>query len=410
MDLKKTSLAIVRHLTGALYVFAGFVKLVDPVGAQIKLKDYFEAFGLDFLVPIAMLVGVLAALLEFFLGWALILNLFKKISVSVVFGLSAFFTVLTLFLALNNPVSDCGCFGDALKLTNWETFYKNVVLMAFVTFIFVNRNAYNRFHSLKKQWYYSVLVVILGAAIAHMSYYHLPLIDFRPFAVGNHIPTLMQVPAGAPADEYKTVFYYSKNNETKQFSEENYPWQDSTWTFVEMTSELIKKGYEPPIHDFVIDELGRGNITNELLNNKGEEYLLVASKLEEIKNKDYDRIFRVAEWLDRHDRVLTVITASSDDALKKFQNKMGIPMVLAKADETMLKTIIRSKPGLVVLKDGVIIEKYAIRDFPQEQELKNPLANALQNARYRKSKLKILYLFLIFAIGLFVPIRFNVLK
>lgn len=396
-----------KLFVGGIYIFAGVVKLVDPVGAGIKFHDYLAAFGMSFLQPIALLLGVLAALAEFTLGLSLILGIFKKQIIHTVLGVTVFFTLLTFVLALTNPVTDCGCFGDAIKLTNWQTFYKNLVLLSAVVVIFIFRHKMRQLKGGIRPWLLLIFIVLVGAYIPHYSYHHLPIVDFRPFAVGNHIPSLMKVPVGAPEDEYKTVFYYQKNGETKEFDESNYPWQDSTWVFVEMKSELVKKGFEPPIHNFIIESLSEGDITTQILTSDDYQYLLIAQQLEEIPPKAIDKIKILTDDLLQNGQNLTVVTSSSQQDINSFKSNNNLNSAFANADLTLLKTIIRSKAGLLIVKQGTVIGKYNYNDFPNADYFQNPIGSELVVKSTLKSRLIFVYLLLILGLGIFLILRIS---
>lgn len=405
-SLLNIGLWIFKIFVGLIYVFAGIVKLVDPVGAGIKFHDYLEAFGFTFLQPAALLLAVLSALAEFVLGAALLLNIFKNKVVNTLFGVTVFFTLLTFVLALTNPVSDCGCFGDAIKLTNWQTFYKNLIILAVIGVLFLYKSKLDEIQQPLKKWLLLGLILFIGALIPHYSFHHLPIIDFRPYAVGNHLPSLMEIPEGVPQDEYKSVFYYSKAGETKQFDESNYPWQDSTWVFMEMKSELITKGYEPPIHDFVIESQTEGDLTSHLLNSSNLEFILIAPKLDKLNPNITNKITFLCDNLSDNDQFLTIVTSSTNEDINNFISETNINMKFANADITLLKTIIRSKAGLVVLKDGIVVEKYSYTDYPSGKDLKNIMAHLLSVKSTLKSQLIFLYLLLLFGAGILLIHRF----
>lgn len=400
-------LFILQLLVGGVYVFAGVVKLVDPVGASIKIHEYLEAFGLSFLQPLSTFLGVIAALIEFVLGISLILGVFKNTVIKLLLGVTLFFTVLTFILALTNPVTDCGCFGDAIKLSNWQTFYKNLFLLAAILGILKFKHLINTIQSVLRSWMLILLVTFIGAFISHYSYHHLPILDFRPFAVGNDLPKLMAIPEGAPVDEFKTVFYYSKNGETKEFDESNYPWQDSTWVFVEMKSELVKKGYEPPIHNFNLENPDKGDITAQVLQSSEFEFLLIVPIAEDIPEKAKTKIKELSENLANTGQYLTYVSASEKQDVNTLLLNQNNDFHFANADLTLLKTIIRSAAGLVILKDGIVLAKYNYKDFPHEDYLGNPLAAALIVKSTLKSKLIFLYLLLFLGAGILLILGIN---
>ncbi len=400
-------LHLIRIITGAVFIFAGFVKLVDPWGAQIKLQDYFEAFHMEFLLPIALIVGVGMAVLEFMVGWMLLLRLCSRVTSWVLLGFMTFFTVLTFVLALTNPVTDCGCFGDAIKLTNWQTFYKNIVLFGFATVLFVSKKNWNTSKSRAIQGYTILVVFILASYIPHYSYHHLPIIDFRAYAKGNDLLEMTKLPADAKQDVYSDLFYYEKNGEVKEFTAETYPWQDSTWTFVEVKSVLVEKGDAPAISDFYVLDENQNDVTQDVLHNPDAQFYLVSYDLASIKPARLKVIKALLAELNKEGVVLNVLTASSSEVVEQFKYIMPNPVNIYYLDKTVAKTMVRANPGLLVLKEGVIIDKMNLTKLPYVDYLKSPLSETLKQERKADSKLIILYLLFVFGIALAVPGMIN---
>ncbi len=403
-------LHVIRYLTGGVFVFAGFVKLVDPWGAKIKLEDYMEAFGLTPFMPLALVIGVGMAVLEFTVGWALILRIFQKWSVWVLLGFMSFFTLLTLGLAITNPVTDCGCFGDAIKLTNWQTFYKNLVLLAFALSLLKFKDEWFHPKSTVMQGWFLLLVLALGAYIPHYSYYHLPLIDFRNYAAGNDLKQLTTLPDDAKPDVYKDLFYYQKNGEVQEFNEDNYPWQDTTWTFVEMKSVLIEEGDEPIIHDLFILDAQQNDVTQMLIHKPDVQFVVVAYDLKKWNTKNAKRVRNMFTYMNKEGMDFKLLTSSGSDAIEKFRYIMEVPVEVYTADETVLKTIIRSNPGLLVINDGVIVAKFSSEDLPGPNYLKSPVAATIKEGHAGKTQLIILYLLLIFGAGILAPALIEKIK
>jgi uncharacterized membrane protein YphA (DoxX/SURF4 family) len=243
-----------RILLGVVFIFSGFVKAVDPLGSAYKFADYFTAFKLGFLEFLALPMGVFLSAFELVLGITLILGYRKRMVYAVTFWFMLFFTLLTFILALFNPVSDCGCFGDALILTNWQTFLKNVVLMVFVLILWVPRKSLAPGGAVIREWMVIGGLYVLVAFFSFWNYQHLPLLDFRPYDVGTVIREKMTIPEGMPVDEYETRLIYrnKKTGESSNFTMENYPRDTLLWEFEDSESKLVKKGYEPPIHDFAM--------------------------------------------------------------------------------------------------------------------------------------------------------------
>ena len=254
--LQKSSnilLEIARMIVGLTFVFSGFVKAIDPLGSTYKFEDYFTAFGgfFEHLTPIAFPAAIALSTLELLIGVCLLLKIKLKTMSVVALLFMAVMTPLTLYIALKNPVTDCGCFGDAIILGNWTTFYKNLVLVALVLLVLIFNRQFRNMFMPKVEWAIVVLTVIVGVGLSVHGFRHQPMIDFRPYKVGVNIPEKMVVPEGAAGDKYETTLIYKKDGQQQEFTIENYP-KDSTWTFVEQKTTLVSKGFTPPIHNFSI--------------------------------------------------------------------------------------------------------------------------------------------------------------
>ena len=256
-----------RFVLGITFIFSGFVKAVDPLGSFYKIQDYLEAFGLSAWVPwiVALFFGIGLAGIEFCVGVFLFLGIRRSMASWLALLLMCFMTPLTLYLALADPVSDCGCFGDAVVLTNWETFGKNVVLLAATVLLFMRPLAMPRFISRSNQWIvvnYTMLFILVSSS---MSLYTLPPFDFRPYHIGANIRKGMEIPEGAKQPQFETTFILEKDGQRREFTLDDYP--DSTWTFIDSKTVQTEAGYVPPIHDFSIQTTdGSEDITDSVLN------------------------------------------------------------------------------------------------------------------------------------------------
>jgi len=237
----KLVIVFFRIVIGAVFIFSGFVKGIDLQGSAIKFDDYFVAFGIDFLIPVSLPLAIFLVSTEFIIGISLLFGYRTYWGTWGVLIFMSAFTPLTLILALFNPVSDCGCFGDAIVLTNWQTFWKNVVLMIMVLVIFYHKKKFKPAYPAITDWSILIVIFFLFIGFSLYNYRHLPMIDFRPYNTGTNIPEKMYIPEDAPVDEYETILIYEKDGIKKEFDLENYPWQDSTWSFVEQKSILIKE-------------------------------------------------------------------------------------------------------------------------------------------------------------------------
>lgn len=354
---------LIRIATGLVFVFSGFVKAIDPLGSAYKFHDYFIAFDIDFLKFTGLPLSVLLCTAEFVTGISLVTGLRQREGTWAAFILIAFFTPLTLFLAITNPVSDCGCFGDAVHLTNWQTFGKNVLLLGMIIYLFISRKEITDTLSPVKEWTFIGSAVLLIVAFCSFNIKYLPLIDFLPYKVGVNISEGMSIPDDAPHNQYKTSFIYEKDGTRKEFTLEDYPADDTTWKFVEQVSILIKEGYTPPIHDFSVSTLDNDDITRDILNDNGYTLLMISKKLSETDPDRLEAGFLKGIHCITSDIGFYVITASGSDEIRRFENGLQF----CKADETALKTIVRSNPGYVLIKDGTIIGKWSWANLPEDE-------------------------------------------
>ncbi len=364
---------ICRILLGLVFIFSGFVKGIDPMGSAIKFNEYFSAFHLGFLSNFSLVFSILLASTEFIIGIALLLGLRMKIASWAVFLFMSFFTILTLILALTNPVSDCGCFGDAIKLTNWQTFLKNLILMVPVMVVFLARKKFPVRYKPVGEW---ITLGILFAGILlviRYCYFYLPIIDFLPYRTGTNIPKAMEIPEGAPQDEYNTILYYEKDGVIKEFTLDNYPWQDSSWKWVDTKTILVKKGYEPPIHDFRFTDKDGNDITDMVLYSSNYVFLLISPNLQKANADGIMQAKALADLCNGGNCSFFALSASPISEIKNFTEKHGPGFPFYHADETTLQTMIRSNPGLMLIKDGTIIAKWSYREFPEAERLKNDI-------------------------------------
>lgn len=492
-----------RLFTGFIFVFSGFVKVIDPLGSAYKFTDYFVAMNLEFLSSIALIFAILMSIAELIIGIALVFNLLPKISAWLLLAFMVFFTPLTLWLAVFEPVSDCGCFGDAIILSNWQTFYKNLVILAFTIIVFWQRKRFKPIYNQFYQWALSITFTIASFLIALHCLYNLPIVDFRPYHIGANIEEGMLIPEEEKdnIDIYESVFIYEKDGEQKEFSETNLP--DSTWKFLNAEHKLVKKGYEPPIHDFTIEpvfvpgyspeaeevfinpwdfefefakedetiicdlenlpdqswkfmkiifeeNINPDNLELYYLNSEGEEiianisnlpdnnfifldaeyineenenfllnygeditnqvlednsyaFLLVMTLLNEVNEKHLEKVKKVAEFCQKNNYKFYCLTASNLEEISEFINNHQPNYQFYNTDPITLKTIVRANPGLVLIKHGTILNKWAAKNIPSLEELSNDLtANSITT--HQKSKNTYIYLTYILASLLFMSL------
>lgn len=358
-------LELARIILGLVFIFSGFVKAIDPLGSAYKIEDYLIAFGHPFshFIFLSLPFAILLSTFELTLGFNLILKIYPRITIILTTIFLTALTALTLYLALKNPITDCGCFGDAIILTNWQTFYKNLVLISLAVLLLIYRKKFIPLFLSYIEPFALVIFVLLGISISIYCYRHLPLIDFLPYKVGVNIPEAMRIPEGVKTDQYETTFIYEKNGKRKEFTLENYPKDDSTWVFIDQKTTLKSAGYRPAIHDFVIFDAQDEDITDIILQQNNSAYLLImydVNKASKVGAKKAEKIYQKSQ---ASECFFCAVTASSDEDIQNFIYQTGVTYPFCKADPIMLKTIIRGNPGLVLIKDGTIMGKWNWRDF-----------------------------------------------
>lgn len=364
---------IARILIGITFIFSGFVKGIDPWGSTYKFTDYFNAMGMEWLLWAAFPLGVLLALAEFSIGVALLFNIFTRLFSWMALFFMAIFLPLTLWVAIKNPVTDCGCFGDALVISNWATFIKNIVLTILAIIVVIYRKDMNSLIGHRVSNILGLILILAYGIIVFYSYNHLPIFDFRPYKVGVNIPDAMTVPEDAPRDVYKNIFYYKNKNTGKvdKFTEDNYPWKDTVnWAFDNIESKLVEEGYHAPIHDFRIETPDGEDITDFFMNDKNYVFMLVSYRLDKSDKDTQDNINDLANWALESGLSFFCLTSTLPDESSVFAEETGAPYEFFNCDEITLKTIIRSNPGLVLLKGGTIVGKWHYNDIPTPEKFK----------------------------------------
>ena len=393
--------AICRTLLGIVFIFSGAVKAIDPLGTVYKIEDYLKAFGGIFteLLPMAEVAAWSLIILELLLGVCMLLNVRTRCTSWIALLFYLVMTPLTLFIAIQNPVSDCGCFGDAIVLTNWQTFWKNVVLIMLAIGLFALRKST---HPLWRGWMELVIAtttIIIVVSFMAWTNNHLPVKDFRPYKIGNHLPTLMEYPEDAEPDQYDISFVYAKDGVEQTFTLENYPKGDSTWTFVRQNSKLIKKGYEPPIHDFEIINANGDDLTWDILESEKPITLVVMYDLAKADQAQMTKVESlcaavVADAINLQDEIVAtdsidetiedgdleeeylddeymvepvshfyILTGSDTNEITNFcQQHPTLTDYICTCDPVTLKTIVRANPGVIVLQNGIVIDKYNLRN------------------------------------------------
>ncbi len=350
---------IIRYLVAFTFIFSGFVKLVDPIGTKIKMLEYFgeDVLNMSYLNPFALEISIFLILIEFVLGIWLLVGYKPKFTLKALLVIIIVFLFLTWYSAYYNKVTDCGCFGDAVKLSPWETFYKNVILIVLILFLNIRYKDIKPLFSKKITTAFAHASALMALLLMIYTVRHLPLIDFRPYAVGKNINEGMRTPPDAPQAKFKDIWYYKVDGKVQEFNNEDEPWNISGAEFIDRKTITLQEGYTPPIHDFSIENDQDGDITQEVLQ-APEIYLIISAAPYKISKDAQNKINKFARKLQDNGKKVIGLFAVLDDDL---DNQFNFPIYLT--DATTLKTMIRSNPGVIKLEKGTVADKKAWRDL-----------------------------------------------
>lgn len=369
---------IARIFTGALFVFSGLIKANDPLGFSYKLEEYFQVFQMDFLNSYSVIIAILLCSIEIILGALLLIGVWKRQVVLGLLLLILFFTFLTFYSAFFEVVTSCGCFGDAIPLTPWQSFTKDLILLTLIIFLYINRNAIQP--TIGDAYTKNIVtagVAIISIGIGIYTFNFLPVLDFLPYKVGNNLPELMRIPPGAVLDEYETR-YKLKNkltNEEREMSDKEYLkteiWKDENWEIIgDPQTNLIKKGYEAPISDLIIsDENGIEN-TDLIIENPEYNLIIVAYDLSNTNPGALKKLNDLAEEVAKEFAIRTVIlTSSSSQVAQTLSSDLDLKTEFFYADAVPLKSMVRANPGLLLMKNGTVIDKWSHHLTPSFEKL-----------------------------------------
>jgi uncharacterized membrane protein YphA (DoxX/SURF4 family) len=370
MKINRIIVWILRIVFGGTYIFSGFVKAVDPLGTYYKINDYLIAWNMDFLGSLSLVASIGLSTLEFIIGFAILFGVGMRFFATLALILQSLFTIQTLYIAIYNPVSDCGCFGDALILSNWDTFYKNVVLIAIAFLIFKARK-YTLPAFKRNSWAPVILSFVLILFVSVYSLMYLPIIDFRPYKVGNDIYEKTIIPEDEmPVTE---TFYEVKVKETGEIVEvpnDEYMNNYEKYDMISYRDIVVKEGRtEPEIHDFKFNTLEGGDLTEEFFSQKGYKLLIVQLDLEKTSSDDQKDINDLVNSIQKNNKVKVWAITNSVDKIESYTKENNVPYTYCWMDQIPIKTIIRSSPGLVLLKGNVVIKKWPHRKLPDYEDL-----------------------------------------
>lgn len=372
---------ISRLLVGFLFIFSGLIKANDPMGFGYKLEEYFHVFSLSFLSDYSAWIAIVICAFEIILGAMLILGLKGK---SVSWGLLLlilFFTFLTFYSAFFEVVTSCGCFGDAIPLTPWQSFIKDLVLLFFILIIFLKRTQIKPIiKNIFTRNLLTLFLVISSFSLGIFTYYFLPIIDFLPYKVGNDIPKLMELPEGAEVDVYQHIYQLKnkKTNENKTVTDKEYLdqniWEDESWEVIgDPESKLIKKGYEIKIPDLIFNDIEGTDRTQEIIKNPYFNFIVVSTDLSKMSAFDIaalDRINTIIREISEDYNIRAILaTASSSEEVNVINEKLDLVLETFYVDAIPLKSMVRSNPGVLLMINGTVVKKWSHYNFPAKNKL-----------------------------------------
>ena len=370
---KAVALYVARTVVGLTFILSGFVKAIDPLGTQYKIQDYLAAIPPSLSLPdmLTLLMSVSLSMVEFTLGAFMLTAISRRVTARLTLLFMLVMTAVTVWIYIADPVKDCGCFGDALILTNLETLLKNIVLLALAALVAWRPTHIGRLMSRSNQMLLGQMLMVTPVALSFWCLYDLPLIDFRPYHIGADIKAGMEIPEGAEQPVFDTTFIMEKDGERREFTLDNYP--DSTWTFVDSKTVTVKEGYVPPIHDFSITAADGEDITDMVLGREGYTFLLISPDLDKADDQNFGDIDQIYEFCQDNSIPFYCLTASTEKSQQHWQNITGAEYPFCMTDATTLKTMIRSNPGLMLLEKGVVRGKWSHNRLPETTELETML-------------------------------------
>lgn len=348
---------------GLMFVLSGFLKAIDPVGNALKISEYLDVFHLGFLDHFSRTGAILLSTAEFIVGVALLkglrIRLFSKIALAFI----SLFTILTLFVFIYNPVSDCGCFGQAIHLTNGETFVKNLILLALALFVFFQRNNFIPIAKPKTEWYYLAGYATLIVALQIHCLRNMPVMDFGIYKPGTD---LVMSQSANQEREYETTFIYEKDGLQESFTLDNLP--DSSWNYVDTRTVLLGEAPQDVSGNLSFLDNSGNAVEEDILGVEGPMFLVSIYNATKLKSRTVENIMELADTLQQHNAKLYIVSSSSventESLFEPYTNKAGVDYEILYADFKAVISLNRSNGGLTYINSGVIVDKWPRGDYP----------------------------------------------
>ncbi len=364
-----------RFFVGLLFILSGFIKANDPIGFSYKLDEYFELFHMPFLIPLTVYMAMAICILEIALGVMLLLGEFLFFTSWMLLGMIVFFTILTGYSAITGAVSDCGCFGDALKLTPFQSFMKDVVLMIFIVIIFIYKKSISSFLSFRWSFFHKMISIIVPTLFTVYCYNYLPVIDFRAYKIGSNIREQMTLPPGAKRDStVLTLVYKDKNTGAEQgYSMKELPYTDSVWMsnheFVKQDNKIIVEGDKPKITDFKIWSEESPDLTAKVLDAEGYRLWIICYDLTKADKGSFEKIVKLADECEKNGVKTIGLTSTDYSFTDPFRHEVNAAFPFYYADQVVLKTMIRSNPGIMLMKGSTVVGMWHNNATPSFEKL-----------------------------------------
>lgn len=356
---------ISRVFVGVLFIISGLIKANDPLGFSYKLHEYFEVFGMPFLAGIALPLAIIICIFEIIVAVFLLIGSFTRVNSWLLLLMILFFTWLTGYSAIYNKVTDCGCFGDAVKLTPWQSFSKDIVLLVFILIIFIGQKHIKPVFSKAIQSVVIFTALFFSTGFSVLAYMLLPFKDFLPYKVGNNVEELTKVPEGAPVDKYEMVFIYEKGGQQYEFSADKLPADLDAYKFIDRKDKLVQKGYQPPIHDFKIYDAQNTEQTDLFFAQNDYQLVIVQYDLGKTMKSAQVKVNELAaRWQKESGKKLWALTGTALSEAELYRHDMQTPYEYYNVDGTALKTMIRANPGIMLFKKGVVVKKWSAYQVP----------------------------------------------
>ncbi len=361
----KYILWIIRIVVAVLFIFSGLVKANDPLGLSYKMDEFFEVWGMHWMMPFSLVMSIAMIAFEIIAGVALLLGYAYRLFSFLLLALLVFFTFLTAYVLFSGKIKECGCFGDCIPLTPIQTFTKDIILLVMGIILVMYRS---RIQPLVKGYAapaVMILTVFFSVGIQLYALEHLPYHDCLPYKAGTNIIEDRKIPEGAIPDQYESIMIYEKDGVQKEFTLQNYPWEDHTWVFVDRIDKLVKKGNaEPKIRDFIIADYDGNEYTDAILNAPGYSFLWFVRDTKKARTDNMDELKALIKAAQEAGVPFYILFSDNKDDAYAFMDKHDLQGEILVLDRTVSKTAMRSNPGLMLLEQGVIKGKWSFRDYP----------------------------------------------